>query len=161
MDFEPSDDQRLLVESVSGLLADIMVSRNARLISRRPKVNAGDVVEVRRAGPSGAAIRRGIRRVWRRRAGGDAGDAGVGRVLVLEPYLGDGGTRRHGDPAGGTDEQKPAILPAIAEGSLKLAFAHGERQARYDCRCRNHREAERRRLGAGWLKTSCRTAMRG
>ena len=55
-----------------------------------------------------------------------------GRVLVLEPYLSTvvlGGTAIK---AAGTTEQKTALLPAIAEGSLKLAFAHGERQARYD-----------------------------
>src|SRR5713101_5190414 len=31
-----------------------------------------------------------------------------------------------------SDAQKSAILPQVAEGRLTLAFAHGERQARYD-----------------------------
>ena len=55
-----------------------------------------------------------------------------GRVLVLEPYLATvvlGGTAVR---LAGSEAQKSAILPAIAEGGLKLAFAHGERQARYD-----------------------------
>jgi len=32
----------------------------------------------------------------------------------------------------GSDAQKTAILPQVAEGGMTLAFAHGERQARYD-----------------------------
>ena len=55
-----------------------------------------------------------------------------GRALVVEPFLATvvlGGTAIR---LGGSDAQKSAILPAIADGSLKLAFAHGERQARYD-----------------------------
>jgi pimeloyl-CoA dehydrogenase small subunit len=55
-----------------------------------------------------------------------------GRVLALEPYLATvvlGGTALR---LAGDDEQKSAILPQIAEGGMILAFAHGERQARYD-----------------------------
>src|SRR5436305_4200465 len=55
-----------------------------------------------------------------------------GRVLALEPYLATvvlGGTALR---LAGNEEQKSAILPQIAEGNMILAFAHGERQARYD-----------------------------
>jgi alkylation response protein AidB-like acyl-CoA dehydrogenase len=55
-----------------------------------------------------------------------------GRVLALEPYLATvvlGGTAMR--PAG-SEEQKASMLPQIAEGELILAFAHGERQSRYD-----------------------------
>ena len=55
-----------------------------------------------------------------------------GRALVLEPYLATvvlGGTAVR---LAGNDAQKSRVLPAIADGSMKLAFAHGERQARYD-----------------------------
>src|SRR5580704_13955524 len=55
-----------------------------------------------------------------------------GRALALEPYLATvvlgGGLVRHA----GSDAQRAAILPKVADGSLLLAFAHGERQARYD-----------------------------
>jgi pimeloyl-CoA dehydrogenase small subunit len=55
-----------------------------------------------------------------------------GRGLVLEPYLSTvvlgGGLLRHG----GSDAQKSELIPKIASGDLRLAFAHGERQARYD-----------------------------
>jgi alkylation response protein AidB-like acyl-CoA dehydrogenase len=55
-----------------------------------------------------------------------------GRALVLEPYLSTvvlGGTAVR---LAGSDAQKAAILPQIAEGGMTLALAHGERQARYD-----------------------------
>jgi pimeloyl-CoA dehydrogenase small subunit len=55
-----------------------------------------------------------------------------GRALALEPYVATvllgGGLVRHA----GTDAQKGAILPKIAGGELVLAFAHAERQSRYD-----------------------------
>ena len=55
-----------------------------------------------------------------------------GRVLALEPYLATvvlGGTALR---LAGNEQQKAALLPQVAEGTLLLAFAHGERQARYD-----------------------------
>jgi pimeloyl-CoA dehydrogenase small subunit len=55
-----------------------------------------------------------------------------GRGLVVEPYLatvvlGGGLLKRAGNAA-----QRAALIPAIAEGTLTLAFAHQERQARHD-----------------------------
>jgi pimeloyl-CoA dehydrogenase small subunit len=56
----------------------------------------------------------------------------IGRALALEPYLATvvlaGGLIR----LGGSEAQRADILPKIAEGTLTLAFAHAERQARYD-----------------------------
>ena len=49
---------------------------------------------------------------------------------------------------GGTDAQKSRILPAIADGSMKLAFAHGERQARYDV---TDVMTTARQSGGGWM----------
>ena len=73
-----------------------------------------------------------------------------GRALVLEPYLATvvlGGTAVR---LGGSAAQQSAILPQIVDGSLKLAFAHGEQQARYDADRRDDQgAAQRRRLGAG------------
>jgi pimeloyl-CoA dehydrogenase small subunit len=55
-----------------------------------------------------------------------------GRVLALEPYfatvvLGGGFLR-----TGASDEQKAELIPGIADGSAKYAFAQVERGARYD-----------------------------
>jgi pimeloyl-CoA dehydrogenase small subunit len=55
-----------------------------------------------------------------------------GRALALEPYLATvvlGGTALR---LAGSEAQQAAILPQVAEGKMILAFAHGERQARYD-----------------------------
>jgi pimeloyl-CoA dehydrogenase small subunit len=133
MDFEFSDDQRLLLESVSRMLAD-----NYSFAQRKTYI----------AAPEGWSTA-----IWSQFAelgllglpfaeqyggyGGGPQEAmlvmqAFGRVLVVEPYFPTvilGGT---GIMAAGTDAQKRAILPAIAEGRLKMAFAHSERQARYD-----------------------------
>src|SRR5690606_2290478 len=55
-----------------------------------------------------------------------------GAALTLEPYLATVVLGGGLVDAGGSDAQKDAILPGIAGGSRKLAFAHHERQARYD-----------------------------
>lgn len=133
MDFDPTDDQRLLTESVARLLADHygFAERKALL-----------------ATPEGWS-----RALWRQYAelgllglpipeehggfGGGPVDVmllmqAFGRHLVLEPYLatvvlGATAIRLAGSPG-----QQAEILPAVAEGALTLAFAHGERQSRYD-----------------------------
>lgn len=56
----------------------------------------------------------------------------LGRALALEPYLATvvlGGTALR---LAGTAGQKEAMIPAIVDGSLRLALALSERQARYD-----------------------------
>ena len=55
----------------------------------------------------------------------------IGAALMVEPYL---ATLVAGRLVArcGSDEQKSAIIPAIVEGRLRLAFAHGEAGARYD-----------------------------
>jgi pimeloyl-CoA dehydrogenase small subunit len=56
----------------------------------------------------------------------------IGRGLALEPYLATvvlgGGFLR----LGGSAAQRAQYIPRIADGSLRLAFAHSEREARYD-----------------------------
>ena len=86
-----------------------------------------------------------------------------GRALVLEPYLATvvlGGTaiRARRQPT----TQQAALLPAIAEGALKLAFAHGERQARYDLTdVADHRQARTAAAGCWTARRAwCRMARR-
>ena len=56
----------------------------------------------------------------------------IGRALALEPYLATvvlgGGLLR----LGGSEKLRAELIPQIAAGDLLLAFAHTERQARYD-----------------------------
>ena len=157
MDFEPSDDQRLLLESVSRMLAD-----NYSFAQRKTYI----------AAPEGWSTA-----IWSQFAelgllglpfpeqyGGYGGGAqevmlvmqAFGRVLVVEPYFPTvilGGTAIM---AAGTDAQKQAILPAIAEGSLKLAFAHGERQARYDL---TDVVTTAKKDGDGWILDGSKTVV--
>ena len=155
MDFEPSDDQRLLIESVSRMLAD-----NYAFAQRKTYI----------AAPEGWSTA-----IWSQFAelgllglpfpeqyGGYGGGPqetmlvmqAFGRVLVVEPYFPTvilGGTAVL---AAGTDAQRQKILPAIAEGSLKLAFAHGERQARYDL---NDIVTTAKKDGDGWILDGSKT----
>ncbi|MGH7155172.1 MAG: acyl-CoA dehydrogenase family protein, partial [Acetobacteraceae bacterium] len=133
MDFDLTEEQRLLQDSVTRLMADRygFDARKGYL-----KQTSGYSAEL-----------------WRRYAelgllglpfAEDYGGFGggpvevmlvmqeLGRSLALEPYLATvvlGGTALR---LAGSDAQKSAIFPAVAEGAMKLAFAHGERQARYD-----------------------------
>ncbi len=157
MDFEPSDDQRLLVESIGRMLAD-----NYGFQQRKAFVTA----------PEGFSTA-----MWSRYAeqgllgvpfaeeyGGYGGGPqevmlvmqAFGKHLVLEPYLatvilGGGAVQTFG-----TDAQKKAILTAICEGSLKMAFAHGERQARYDV---TDVMTTAKRDGAGWIIDGSKTVV--
>jgi pimeloyl-CoA dehydrogenase small subunit len=133
MDFEFSDEQRLLKESVERLLAD-----RYGFAQRR-----GYLAE-----PEGWS-----RALWAQYAelgllglpfdeehGGFGGGAidvmlvmeAFGRALVAEPYLATVVLAGTALRLAGAAAQQAAILPRIAAGERILAFAHGERQARYD-----------------------------
>jgi alkylation response protein AidB-like acyl-CoA dehydrogenase len=56
----------------------------------------------------------------------------IGEGLVVEPYLATVGIGGRFIARGASAAQKKALLPAIVEGKLKLAFAQSERGARYD-----------------------------
>ena len=56
----------------------------------------------------------------------------IGDALVVEPYLATVGLGARLIALAGSEGQKAELLPAIADGSLRLAFAHGEADSRYD-----------------------------
>ena len=72
----------------------------------------------------------------------------IGRALALEPYLATvvlgGGLLR----LGGSEAMRAELIPQIASGDLMLAFAHAERQSRYDLA---DVAARARRDGAGFV----------
>jgi pimeloyl-CoA dehydrogenase small subunit len=133
MDFELSDEQRLLRDSIDRLLADHYGFAQRRTYLAQPE------------GFSTALWSRYAKQgllglPFAEEYGGFGGGAieimlvmeAFGRVLALEPYLATvvlGGTALR---LAGSEAQKRAILPQVAEGDMTLAFAHGERQARYD-----------------------------
>jgi pimeloyl-CoA dehydrogenase small subunit len=133
MDFALSDEQRLLKDSVDRLLADRYAFDQRKNHLKEP--NGWSTALWSQYAELGL-----LGLPFAEEYGGFGGSAieimlvmeAFGRAMVLEPYLATvvlGGTAIR---LGATDAQKSAILPAIAEGRTKLAFAHGERQARYD-----------------------------
>lgn len=71
-----------------------------------------------------------------------------GKALILEPYFATvvlaGGILRHA----ANETQKTKLVPAIAEGRMKLAFAYAEPQSRYDL---FDVETQAKRDGEGWV----------
>jgi pimeloyl-CoA dehydrogenase small subunit len=133
MDFDLTEDQRLMVESVGKLLADAYsFEQRKALLKAEPGWSPALWSRYAEQGLLGLPIAE--------EHGGFGGGAvevmllmqEFGRHLVLEPYLASvvlGGTALR---LAGNADQQGEILPAIAAGTTKLAFAHYERQARYD-----------------------------
>jgi pimeloyl-CoA dehydrogenase small subunit len=133
MDFEFSEEQRLLKDSVERLLKDRYDFEQRKAYMAEPhgfgralwKQYAdlgltGLPFDEQHGGSGGGPVETMI-----------VAEA-FGRALALEPYLATvvlaGGLLRHA----GSQKQRDAILPKVGEGSMLLAFAHAERQARYD-----------------------------
>jgi pimeloyl-CoA dehydrogenase small subunit len=80
----------------------------------------------------------------------------LGKALALEPFfptvlLGGGIVR-----LGGSAEQKAELIPAVAEGSLKLALAHTERHSRHDL---NHVETTARKEANGYVLSGAKSVV--
>jgi pimeloyl-CoA dehydrogenase small subunit len=133
MDFDLSEEQRLLKESVDGLLTDAY-DFDARKKYMKEKGGWSKAVW-------GKLAEQGLLGLPFAEADGGFGAGGVetmivmealGKALVLEPYLATvvigGGFLRHG----GSDAQKAAHVPGIIDGSKTFAFAQLEKNSRYD-----------------------------
>jgi pimeloyl-CoA dehydrogenase small subunit len=148
MDFDLSEEQRLLKESVEGLLAD------AYDFEQRKKY-------MKEKGGWSRAIwsrlaEQGLLGLPFAEADGGFGAGAVetmivmealGRALVLEPYLAtvviSGGFLRHG----GSAAQKAAHIPSMIDGSKTFAFAQLEKNSRYDL---NDVTTSAKKKGDGW-----------
>src|SRR5579872_5667705 len=149
MDFDLSEEQRLLKESVDGLLAD------AYDFEARKKYMAEQGGWSRATW--GRLAEQGLLGLPFSEEDGGFGAGGVetmivmeamGRALVLEPYLATvvigGGFLRHG----GSDAQKAAHIPSIIDGSRTFAFAQLEKNSRYDLA---DVAASAKKKGDGWV----------
>lgn len=157
MDFEPSEDQRLLVESVTRMLGDTYgFAQRKGYIALPEGYSPAMWAQFAELGLLGIP--------FAEEYGGFGGGAqeimlvmqAFGRVLVLEPYLSTvvlAGTALN---VAGSADQKGALIPAICEGSLKLSFAHGERQARYDL---TDVVTSATRNGSGWVLDGSKTVV--
>ncbi|HEY1360961.1 MAG TPA: acyl-CoA dehydrogenase [Xanthobacteraceae bacterium] len=155
MDFEMSDEQRLLQESVERLLTDRYDFEARKRYMQEPGGFSRDLW--RRYAELGL-----LGLPFDERYGGIGGGPvetmivmeAFGRALVLEPYLatvvlGGGLLRR-----GGSEAQREALIPKIAGGDLMLAFAHAERQSRYELA---DVATTARRDGAGYVLDGAKT----
>ncbi|MBB3172466.1 alkylation response protein AidB-like acyl-CoA dehydrogenase [Endobacter medicaginis] len=79
-----------------------------------------------------------------------------GRTLMPAPWLASvilaGGVAR----VAATPEQRATLAPGLIDGSARLAFAHGERQSRYDL---TDVATTARRDGDGWVLDGAKTAV--
>jgi len=149
MDFDFSEDQRLLRDSVERLIADRYSFEQRKQIAAEPdgwsRAMWAQFAEMGLLGLPFEEAHGGF-------GGGPVETMIVmeafGRGLVLEPYLATvllgGGLVRHGGDAA----QRADILPAIANGERLLAFAQAERHSRYDLA--DVATAARRERG-GWV----------
>jgi pimeloyl-CoA dehydrogenase small subunit len=133
MDFDLSEEQRLLKDSVDGLLTD---SYDFEQRKKYMKEKGGWSRAV-----WGKLAEQGLLGLPFSEEDGGFGGGGVetmivmealGKALVLEPYLATvvigGGFLRHG----ATAEQKAAHVPGIVDGSKTFGFAQLEKNSRYD-----------------------------
>src|SRR6267378_2499622 len=157
MDFDLSEEQRLLKESIDGLLTD-SYDFDARKKYQKEKGGWSKAVW-------GKLAEQGLLGLPFAEADGGFGAGAVetmivmealGKALVLEPYLatvviGGGFLRR-----GGSAEQKTKYIPGIIDGSKTFAFAQLEKNSRYDLQ---DVSATAKKKGAGWVVDDARIAM--
>ena len=148
MDFDLSEEQRLLRESLTRLLADRYGFEQRKAYMAAPEGWSRELwaayAELGILGLPFAEAEGGF--------GGGAVETmivaeALGGALALEPWLATvvlgGGFLRHGADAGLRGE----MVPQIAEGALRLAFAHTEPQSRHDL---HDVATTARRDGDGW-----------
>ena len=133
MDFDFSDEQRMLKDSVEQLITDRYdFEQRKKYMKEESGYSRAQWAQYADMGLLGLP--------FDERYGGVGGGPvetmivmeAFGRGLVLEPYLATvvlGGGLVN---LGGNDAQRAAILPKIADGSLLLAFGHSEAQSRYN-----------------------------
>jgi pimeloyl-CoA dehydrogenase small subunit len=133
MNFDLSEEQQLLKDSVGRLLADRYGFENRKSFQATPEGWSPDLWrQYAELGLLGVAF-----------AEADGGFGGgpvetmlieeaFGKALTLEPYLATivlaGGLLRRGGDA----EQRAALVAPVAAGEMLLAFAHAERQSGHD-----------------------------
>jgi len=133
MDLNLSDEQRLLRESAERFVAESYDADHRRKMANDP------------LGFSPAVWKQFAELGWLalpipeefEGLGGGAVEIGIlmeafGRGLVSEPYVATVVLGASLIDKCGSTAQKQARLPKAADGSLKLAFAHSERAARFD-----------------------------
>jgi pimeloyl-CoA dehydrogenase small subunit len=149
MDFDLSEEQRLLKESLDRLIGDRYAFEQRKSYGQSAEGWSRELwAQYAELGLLGLP--------FAEHYGGSAGGPvetmiameAFGRALALEPFLATvvlcGGFLRHG----GSAQQCADLIPSIADGSLTFAFAHTERHSRYDL---SDIETRAVRDGAAWV----------
>jgi pimeloyl-CoA dehydrogenase small subunit len=133
MDFEFTEEQRLLRESLDRLLGDSYEFAQRKAYMAEPEgFSRAMWMQYAELGLLGLPFAE---------EHGGFGGGGVetmvvmealGRVIALEPYLATAVLAGTALKLAGSRQQQEALIPRIVDGSRRLAWAHGERQARYD-----------------------------
>jgi alkylation response protein AidB-like acyl-CoA dehydrogenase len=157
MDLTLSDEQRLLRESVDRFIAETYDADHRRRAAADPLGFSPEIwkkfadlgwlalpIDEAHGGLGGGAIETGILM------------EAFGRGLVTEPYLSTVVIGAGLISECASEEQKQAILPNVADGSLRLAFAHSERAARFDLA---KVDAIAKRTADGWRLDGHKTAV--
>lgn len=157
MDFEFSDEQRLLKDSVERLVADRYAFESRKKYMTEPRGWSEEVwAQYAELGLLGLP--------FAEEYGGFGGGPvetmivmeAFGRGLILEPYFATvilgGGVLRHAASAA----QRTVLLPQVAAGKLKLALAHVERHSRYDLA---NVTTIARQNGDGWVLSGAKSVV--
>jgi pimeloyl-CoA dehydrogenase small subunit len=148
MNFDQTEEQQLLADSVRKFLAkDYDFERRKKIVASAEGYSEpvwATFAEMGLTGMPFSAEHGGF--------GGGAVDMmgvmeAIGEGLVVEPYLATVGLAGQLIARAGSDAQKKAILPAVLEGKLKLAFAQTERDSRYEL---VHVATSGKKAGNGW-----------
>jgi alkylation response protein AidB-like acyl-CoA dehydrogenase len=149
MNFEYSDEQRLLSETLRKFLSTGYSFDARSKIVASPSGVSEDVwaalAEMGILGVPFDAVYGGF--------GGSTIDMlivfeALGEALIVEPYLATVGLGGRFVARGGSAEQQSRILPALIQGKLKMALAQTEVGARWDLQ---HVSARATKSGDGWV----------
>ncbi len=149
MDFDLTEEQRLLRDSIDRLIADQYTFEKRKAYLAEPDGWSRALwAQYAELGILGLP--------FAERHGGFGGGGietmlvmqALGRGLALEPYLATVVLAGTALRLAGSEAQLASLVPEIAEGKLLVAFAHGERQARYDL---SDVLTTAKPKGAGWV----------
>ncbi len=148
MNFDYNEEQQLLADSVRRFLAkDYGFEARRKIVASKDGSSPAVWSTIAEMGLTGLPFSPDY--------GGFGGGAvdlmgvmeAAGDALLVEPYLATIGLGAQFVARAGSDAQKKAILPAVVEGKLKMAFAHTEKGARYNL---SKVETQAKKAGSGW-----------
>ncbi|NMG40976.1 pimeloyl-CoA dehydrogenase small subunit [Chelativorans sp. ZYF759] len=157
MDFDLTEEQSILKDSLNRLLADTYGFEQRRKHMGSPEGWSGEMW--------GRYGEMGLMALPFSEADGGLGGSSVetmivmeamGRALVLEPYFSTvvlGGSMLR---FGASEDQRAEYIPQVAEGALKLALAYTERNSRYEL---HNVETVAQKDGDGWVLTGAKSVV--